>query len=55
MRLYIVIFRFKKPGDKAAGPFQQYRLYARDLEQARVLAREYGNYQGVEVVNVVPA
>jgi len=54
MNLYIVIFRFRKPGDKSAGPVQQYRIYARDVKQAWELARQYGNYSGFELIDVRP-
>jgi len=55
MELFIVQYRFTKPGDKAPGPVQQYRLYARDLRQAWEMARQYGNYPGIEIVDVTPA
>ncbi|MCK6485357.1 MAG: hypothetical protein HUU22_02870 [Phycisphaerae bacterium] len=55
MKAFIVIFRFKKPGDKAAGPVQQYRIYARDLREAWDLARQQGGYPGIELLNVVEA
>lgn len=55
MGLYIVLYRFTKPGDKAAGPVQQYRLYARDLRQAWEMAREYGNYPGIQIIDILTA
>ncbi|MEE8171166.1 MAG: hypothetical protein V3T70_11530 [Phycisphaerae bacterium] len=55
MKLFIIQFRYQKPGDKSAGPVQQYRLYAVDLAQAWEMARGYGNYEGIELINVVPA
>lgn len=52
--MYIVWYRFKKPGDKALGPVVQYRIYARDINEAWESARQFANYQGVEIVDVVP-
>jgi len=53
--MYIIWYRYKKPGDKALGPVVQHRVYANDLHQAWELARSYANYNGVEIVDVVPA
>lgn len=53
--MYIIWYRFKKPGDKALGPVVQYRVTARNLSEAWELARHYANYQGVEIIDVVPA
>lgn len=55
MTTFIVIFRYTKPGEKNAGPVQQYRLYARDIRQAWELARQYATYPGINVLDVVPA
>lgn len=52
MNLYIVLFRYKKPGDKLDGPVQQYRFYARDIRQAWELAKQYANYPGIELIDV---
>ncbi len=52
--MYIIWFRYKKAGEKTVGPVQQYRVYARDLNEAWELAREKANYVGVEIVDVVP-
>ena len=52
MQLFIVVFRYTKPGEKAPGPTQQYRIYARDLRQAWELAREYAQYPGIELLDV---
>lgn len=52
--MYIIWFRFKKPGEKTVGPVQQYRVFAKDLNEAWQLARQRANYQGVEIVDVVP-
>ncbi len=52
--MFIVLFRYKKPGDKAPGPVVQYRIYARDLTDAWAQAERYATYQGVEIVDVVP-
>jgi hypothetical protein len=54
MKMFIVLFRYKKPGDKALGPVVQYRIYARDLTDAWAQAERYSTYQGVEIVDVVP-
>lgn len=55
MQTFIIVYRYTKPGDKAAGPVQQYRINARDLRQAWELAREFGAYQGMQVMDVVLA
>ncbi|MFO0972368.1 MAG: hypothetical protein U1A27_02870 [Phycisphaerae bacterium] len=52
--MFIILYRFKKPTDKALGPVVQYRVFARDLAEAWALARGYANYAGVEIVDVVP-
>lgn len=52
--MFIILYRFKKPNDKALGPVVQYRVFARDLNEAWELARNYANYNGVEIVEVVP-
>jgi hypothetical protein len=54
LNMYIVWYRYKKPGDKALGPVVQYRIYARDINEAWESARQFANYQGVEIVDVVP-
>jgi hypothetical protein len=52
--MYIVLYRFKKPGDKSPGPVVQYRLEARNLAEAWQMARRYLNYEGAEIVDVGP-
>jgi hypothetical protein len=55
MQTFIILFRFQKPDDKMKGPVQQYRVSARDINEAWELAREYANYPGISLINVVPA
>lgn len=54
MQQFVIWYRYKKPGDKAFGPVVQYRLYAHDIAEAWATARQYLNYEGVEIVDVVP-
>lgn len=55
MTPFIILYRYTKPGEKNAGPIQQYRVYARDLREAWSLAQQYGGYPGFKLIDVVPA
>jgi hypothetical protein len=52
---YIIYFRFTKPGEKKPGPITHYKIMARDVSEARDLARQYANYPGIEVVEILEA
>ena len=52
---YIIYFRFTKPGEKKPGPITHYKVKARDVSEARDLARQYANYPGIEVVEILEA
>ncbi len=52
---YIIYFRFTKPGEKKPGPITHYKVMARDVSEARDLARQYGNYPGFEIVEILEA
>lgn len=52
MRMYIVYYRFKNPGDKKHGPVRQFRIFANDGEEAQRLLGQYANYPNLEVVRV---
>jgi len=55
LNLYIVYFRYKIPTEKGPGPVRQYRLYAGNLDEARRLAVDYGNYPNLEILSIRPA
>ena len=55
LRTYIIYFRFTKPGEKKPANVSHYKLSARDAEEARELARQYANYPGIEIVDILPA
>ena len=52
---YIIYFRFTKPGEKKPGPITHYKVRARDVSEARDLVRQYANYPGIEVVEILEA
>ena len=52
---FIIYFRFTKPGEKKPGPITHYKVMARDVSEARDLARQYANYPGIEVVEILEA
>ncbi len=54
LRTYIIYYKYKNPGDKKPGPVKHYRVSANNLEEARQLASQYGNYPDLEVVRVTP-
>lgn len=55
LKPYIVYFKYKIVGEKAAPPVRQFRIYASNLDEARRLASGYANYPNIEVVNIKPA
>lgn len=52
LKLFIVYFKYKNPGDKKPGPVRPYRIYASGPEEARRAAVRYANYPNVEIVDV---
>ena len=55
MEAYIILFKYKREGEKKPGPVRQFRIYAEDLEAARRQAERYANYSTIEVLDVHPA
>lgn len=54
MDAYIILFKYKREGDKKPGPVRQFRIYAEDLEAARREAERHANYPTIEVLDVHP-
>lgn len=54
LKTYIIYFRFTKPGEKKPANVSHYKLSAHDAEEARELARQYANYPGIEIVDILP-
>lgn len=52
MQAYIVLYRYKAPGEKNPGPVRQFRLYADRLPDAERQARNYANYPDIEIVDI---
>lgn len=52
MKLFIVYFKFKSPGDKKHGPVRPHRIYANDHDEAKRLAEEQARYPNIEVLSV---
>jgi len=55
MNAYIIYFKYKIPGEKAAAAIKQFRLYATNMEEARRLASNYANYPNIDIVEIRPA
>lgn len=55
MNAYIVYFKYKIPGEKAAAAIKQFRLYANNMDEARRLAGSYANYPNIDIVEIRPA
>lgn len=55
MTPYIVYYRYQAPDDKKPGPVRQYRLYANNYEEARLLVTQHSNYPNIEVLDIKPA
>lgn len=55
LRPYIIYYKFKIPGEKAAAAVKQYRVYAASLDEARKLASAYANYPNIDIVEIKPA
>ncbi|MEE9293759.1 MAG: hypothetical protein V3W34_02180 [Phycisphaerae bacterium] len=54
-QLFIILYKYKSPGEKKPGPVRQFRIYADDLEEARRQAQRYANYPNIELIEVKPA
>ena len=54
MEAYIILFKYKRDGDKKPGPVRQFRIYAEDLEAAKREAERTANYPTIEVLDVHP-
>lgn len=52
LKPYVVRYKYKCPGDKKPGAVKQFRVYARDLAEARRLVSEQANYPDVELLDV---
>lgn len=55
LKPYIIYYKFKIPGEKAAAAMKQYRVYAASLDEARRQAKDYANYPNIEIVEIRPA
>ncbi len=55
LKPYIVSFKYKVEGEKAAPPVRQFRVYASNHDEAKRLVAGYANYPNIEVVAVKPA
>lgn len=55
LKPYIIYFKYKIPGEKAAAAVKQYRVYAASLDEARRLAKDYANYPNIDIVEIKPA
>lgn len=55
MDAYIIVYKYKREGEKKPGPVRQFRIYANDLEEARREAERHANYPNIEVLDVHPA
>ncbi len=54
-RMYVILYRYKREGEKKHGPVRQHRIYADSFEEAQREAERYANYPNIEVVEVRPA
>ena len=52
---YIIYFRYKIPGEKAAAAVKQFRIYAAGIDEARRLAKDYANYPNIDIVEIKSA
>ena len=52
MKVFIVYFRYQKPGDKKPGPITHQKIQADTIDQARQFAERQANYPGMEIVRV---
>jgi len=52
LKPYIVYFKYKIPGEKAAAAVKQFRIYAANLDEARRLAGNYANYPNIDIVEI---
>ena len=52
LKTYIVLFKFKNPGDKAFGPVRQFRINANNLDEAKRLTAQYSRYPNIEIVQI---
>lgn len=55
MEAYIIVYKYKREGEKKPGPVRQFRIYADNLDEARREAQRYANYPNIEVLDVHPA
>ena len=55
LKIFIVYYRHKNPGDKGPGPVRQFRINASNLDEAKRMVTRYANYPNIEVVSVRPA
>ena len=54
MEAFIILYKYKRDGEKKPGPVRQFRIYAEDLEAARRQAERHANYPTIEVLDVHP-
>lgn len=55
LKPYIICYKYKIDGEKAAPAVMQYRVYAASLDEARRQATDYANYPNIEIVEIRPA
>lgn len=55
LKPYIIYFKYKIPGEKAAAAVKQFRIYAANLDEACRLAKDYANYPNIDIVEIKSA